>query len=68
MILKPRIEAIIPDRDVVLVTHDSQNDSMFMEELGIYLKAYLHVGHPDGCSISTSIDIPNYFTRALDST
>jgi hypothetical protein len=28
--LKPRIEAIGPDRDIVLVTHDGHNDLMFM--------------------------------------
>jgi len=37
--IQPRIQAIIPDRDIVLVMHDGNNDLRFAKELGISIQA-----------------------------
>lgn len=37
--IQPRIQAIIPNRDIVLVTHDGNSDLRFAKELGISIEA-----------------------------
>jgi len=36
--LKPRFEAMVPARDIVLVTHDGSNDLRFIKELDIDIR------------------------------